>query len=105
MEHTAAMQKIAQQVICVNVLFWTLLCEDWINLKIPCLIWHSLVPHSISLQGSDLTPIGKTSTETFEENEDEEDEDEDSESDHEEEEDEDVDMANNFDQEDHNNQN
>ena len=56
-------------------------------------------------QGSDLTPIGKTSTETFEENEDEEDEDEDSESDHEEEEDEDVDMANNFDQEDHNNQN
>ena len=56
-------------------------------------------------QGSDLTPIGKTSTESFEENEDEEDEDEDSESDHEEEEDEDVDMANNFDQEDHNNQN
>ena len=52
-----------------------------------------------------MTPIGKTSTESFEENEDEEDEDEDSESDHEEEEDEDVDMANNFDQEDHNNQN
>ena len=43
--------------------------------------------------------------EIVEENEDEEDEDEDSESDHEEEEDEDVDMANNFDQEDHNNQN
>ena len=45
MEHTAAMQKIAQQVRCDNVLFWSLLYEDWINLKIPCLIWHSLVPH------------------------------------------------------------
>ena len=45
MEHTAAMQKIAQQVRCDNVLFWSLLYEDWINLKILCLIWHSLVPH------------------------------------------------------------
>jgi hypothetical protein len=66
---------------------------------------HTAAMLRIAQQGSDLTPIGKTSTETFEENEDEEDEDEDSESDHEEEEDEDVDMGNNFDQEDHNNQN
>jgi len=68
-------------------------------------IEHTATMQRIAQQGSDLTPIGKTSTESFEENEDEEDEDEDSESDHEEEEDEDVDMANNFDQEDHNNQN
>ena len=59
----------------------------------------------IAGQGSDLTPIGKTSTDQFEENEDEEDEDEDSESDHEDEDEEDVDMGNNFNQEDRNNQN
>ena len=59
----------------------------------------------ISGQGSDLTPIGKTSNDQLEENEDEEDEDEDSESDHEDEDEEDVDMGNNFNQEDHNNQN
>ena len=44
--------------------------------------------------GSDLTPIGKTSSDQFEE-------DEDSEGDHEE----DADVGNNFNQEDHNNQN
>ena len=59
----------------------------------------------IANQGSDLTPIGKTSNDQLEENEDEEDEDEDSESDHEDEDEEDVDMGNNFNQEDHNNQN
>merc|ERR1711915_868553 len=45
----------------------------------------------IATQGSDLTPIGKTSNEQMEEHEDEDEED--------------VDMGNNFNQEDHNNQN
>merc|ERR1712228_1096867 len=66
---------------------------------------HAKALQKIATQGSDLTPIGKTSNEQMEENEDEEDEDEDSESDHEDEDEEDVDMGNNFNQEDHNNQN
>merc|ERR1712241_473494 len=66
---------------------------------------HAKALQKISGQGSDLTPIGKTSNDQLEENEDEEDEDEDSESDHEDEDEEDVDMGNNFNQEDHNNQN
>jgi len=59
----------------------------------------------IASQGSDtdLTPIGKTRSDQFEE--DEEDEAEDSESDHDDEDEEDVDMVNNFNQEDHNNPN
>merc|ERR1711875_141120 len=64
---------------------------------------HAKALQKISGQGSDLTPIGKTSNDQLEENEDEEDED--SESDHEDEDEEDVDMGNNFNQEDHNNQN
>ena len=57
----------------------------------------------IASQGSDLTPIGKTRSDQFEE--DEEDEAEDSEIDHDDEDEEDVDMVNNFNQEDHNNPN
>merc|ERR1712083_62820 len=54
---------------------------------------HAKALQKISGQGSDLTPIGKTSNDQLEENEDEEDEDEDSESDHEDEDEEDVDMG------------
>merc|ERR1712098_647500 len=50
---------------------------------------HAKALQKISGQGSDLTPIGKTSNDQLEEDEDEED----------------VDMGNNFNQEDHNNQN
>ena len=54
----------------------------------------------IAKQGSELTPIGKTSNDQMEDNDEEEDEEEDSESDHEDEDEEDVDMTNNFNQED-----
>jgi len=63
---------------------------------------HAQAMSKISQKGQEITPIGKTSAETFPEPEEEEDEDEDSESDHEDEDEEDADIGNNFDQEDNN---
>jgi len=56
----------------------------------------------IAQKGQDITPIGKTSADTFQQPEEEEDEDEDSESEHEDEDEEDLEVGNNFDQEDNN---
>jgi len=61
---------------------------------------HQAYLERIAKQGSELTPIGKTSNDQMEDNDEEEDEEEDSESDHEDEDEEDVDMTNNFNQED-----
>lgn len=66
---------------------------------------HNQAMSRIAQQGQDITPIGKTSTENFEENEEEEDEDEDSESDHEDEDEEDVELGNGTFHQDDNNQN
>ena len=66
---------------------------------------HTQTMQKIAQQGGDVTPIGKTSAEQFEENDDEDDEDDDSESDHDDEDEEDVDMGANFEQEETNNQN
>jgi len=59
----------------------------------------------VSQRGKDITPIGKTSAETFHEPEEEEDEDEDSESDHEDEDDEDINVDLDQTRPQHNNQN
>jgi len=61
---------------------------------------HAEAMSRIADKGKDDTPIGKTSTDSFQEPEEEEDEDEDSESDHEDEDEEDVEIGNNFHQED-----